>query len=180
MKTYYKPVGGVARVVLCRPSDDMEIAFDEEGCTAVFNCEGVGVTLLDDRSSFEECASPQAGAVSVVHTLTLVASRNAAAPWLAPDFIMRATHEGLVADITLNDGRRLLCGCSEALGSEQPLRLVSLRSDSCCRLSQTPALELTLRSEDTAFACENRVLCENRESAENSNVWEIRDNISPF
>lgn len=174
MNIYYKPVGGVARVVLYRPTDDMETAFGADCCTAVFNCEGIDVTLLDDRSSFEECAAPQAGAVSVVHTLTLVASRNEAAQWLAPDFIMRATHEGLVADITLNDGRRLLCGCSEALGSEQPLRLVSLRSDSCCRLSQTPALVLTLRSEDTAFACENR------ESAENSNVWEIRDNISPF
>ena len=150
----YKPAGGVARAVLYSPQGDMEIDFGEERCSAVFDCEGADVVLLDDRSSFEEVTASDAGAVSVVHTLALVASRNDAAQWLAPDFMLRAAHEGLIADLTLNDGRRLLAGCSAALGKEQPLRLVSLQSTSQHRLSQTPAVTLTLRSEDTAFACQ--------------------------
>ena len=149
-----KPVGGVARAVLYRPDDDMEIAFGDGECYAVFNCEGTEVVLLDDHSSFEERIVPDAGAVSVVHTLTLVAARGDAATWLAPGFAERATHEGVIADLTLNDGRRLVVGCSEALGTEQPLRLASLFCDSGLRLTQTPTVTLTLRSEDTAFACQ--------------------------
>ena len=149
-----KPVGGVAMAVLYRPDDDMEIAFGDGECYAVFNCEGVEVVLLDDSSSFEECIAPDAGAVSVVHTLTLVAARGDAVAWTAPGFAERVTHEGVIADLTLNDGRRMVVGCSEALGTEQPLRLASLRCDSGLRLTQTPTVTLTLRSEDTAFACQ--------------------------
>ena len=63
----YKPAGGVARAVLYSPQGDMEIDFGEERCSAVFDCEGADVVLLDDRSSFEEVAASDAGAVSVVH-----------------------------------------------------------------------------------------------------------------
>lgn len=148
----YKPVGGVARAVLYAPGDATGVVFDDGHCTAAFECEGVEVALLDDMSSFEECAASDAGAVSVVHTLTLVARRNDAEAWLTPDFAERAAHEGFVADIVLNDGRRLLGGCSETFGTEQPLCLVSLKSASHCRLSQTPTVTLTLRGEDGELA----------------------------
>ena len=149
--TDYKPVGGVARAVLYRP-EACNAAFVDGVCTASFDGGGVEVALIDECSSFEEVAACDSGRISVVHTLSLVASRNDADLWLAPQFVADAVRRGVVADLTLNDGRRLIAGFSADFADEQPLRLLSLRSASGERLAQTPTVTLTLRSEDTAGA----------------------------
>ncbi len=150
----YKPVGGVARAVLYPAGEDMDFRFADGVCTADFGCKPLEVPLIDDRSSFEELFDNSSGPVSVTHTLTLVAERGAAERWLSPEFAACVSRQGVVADVTLNDGRRLLVGCSERMERDFPLRFVSLRSDSGKKLSDTPTLTLTLRSTDTDAAAE--------------------------
>lgn len=150
--TNYKPVGGVARVALYPTGGDMEFRFADGACTAKFDCEPVAVPLMDDRSSFEELFDNSSGPVAVTHTLTLVAERGEAERWLSAEFADCVLRQGVIADVTLNDGRRLLVGCSERMEQDFPLRFVSLRSDSGKRLSDTPTLTLTLRSTDTVAA----------------------------
>ena len=150
--TAYKPVGGVARVALYPTYGDLRLSFADGVCEAEFYCKSAEVPLIDDRSSFEELLSNSSGPISVTHTLTLVAERNAAAQWLSAEFADALSRQGVIADVTLNDGRRLIVGCSERMERDFPLRFVSLRSDSGKRLSDTPTLTLTLRSTDTAPA----------------------------
>lgn len=145
----YKPVGGVARAALYPARGDVELRFASGVCEVRFCCEPAEVPLIDDRSSFEELLDNSSGPVSVTHTLTLVAERGAAERWLSWDFADDVSRQGVIADITLNDGRRLIVGCSERMERDYPLRFVSLRSDSGKRLSDTPTLTLTLRSIDT-------------------------------
>jgi len=147
--TAYKPVGGVARAALYPTYGDIELRFEGGACTVKFNCEPVAVPLIDDRSSFGELLDNSSGPISVTHTLTLVAELGAAARWLSSEFAADMSQEGVIADVTLNDGRRLIVGCSERMKRDFPLRFVSLRSDSGKRLSDTPTLTLTLRSTDT-------------------------------
>ncbi len=151
-RTGYKPAGGVERVVLHPASSAAEVSFAGGCCRCTFADGGVEVPLCDDRSRFEEELLCQSPPPSVRHRLTLVAERARAAAWADADFIARAVHEGVVAEIVLSDSRTLVCGVSEHLGAEQPMRPVALLSDSGVRLSQGPTLTLTLESEDTAFA----------------------------
>lgn len=144
----YKPVGGIAAVRLYAPGDVGSASFGSNGCYVVFSGTADEVPLLDDRSGFEELCSGSPGPVSVRHTLTLVSDRNMAGEWFSGDFLSRALSEGFVAYIRLNDGRTLLGGYSERLGGEQPLRLVSLHSQSGAGLSDSPTLTLVLASED--------------------------------
>lgn len=148
----YKPVGGVARVALYPAGGDMDFRFADGVCTADFGCKPSVVPLIDDRSSFEELFDSSSGPVSVTHTLTLVAERGAAEHWLSAKFAADVLRQGFIADITLNDGRRLLVGCSERMERDFPLRFVSLRSESGKKPSDTPTLTLTLRSTDAEAA----------------------------
>ena len=142
--TAYKPVGGVARVALYPTYGDIGLRFAGGVCEATFDCEPVEVPLTDDRSSFEELLDNSSG--------PLVAERGEASQWLSAEFADSLSRQGVIADVTLNDGRRLIVGCSERMERDFPLRFVSLHSDSGRRLSDTPTLTLTLRSTDTAPA----------------------------
>lgn len=148
----HKPVGGIAAVRLYAPGDVGSVSFSDDGCRVVFSGTAEEFPLLDDRSSFEELCDGSGGPVSVRHTLTLVSDRNMAGEWLSGEFLSRALLDGFVAYIRLNDGRTLLAGYSDRLGGEQPLRLVSLLSQSGTGLSDSPELTLVLASEDTAPA----------------------------
>ena len=150
--TAYKPVGGVARVALYPTYADFGGRSPGGVCEATFDCEPGEVPLTDDRSSFVELLDNSSGPLSVTHTLTLVAERGEASKGLSAEFADSLSRQGGIADVTLNDGRRLIVGCSERMERDFPLRFVSLHSDSGRRLSDTPTLTLTLRSTDTAPA----------------------------
>lgn len=152
-----KPVGGVAAVELSAVANVRDFEFDDDGSlcrllifaddNAVMRCR-----LIEERSSFVESLSVEGGAVSVLHTLRLVADRNMAERCLEPDFIGELVCGGAVAAVTLADGRRFAVGLSRRFGSEQPLRLRTLKADSGCRAVDEPTLEMVLESADTSFA----------------------------
>lgn len=148
----HKPVGGIAAVRLYAPGDIRGASFGSDGCYVTLAGTADEESLFDDRSVFEEMCDGSRGPVSVRHTLTLVSDRNLSGKWLSEEFLRSALVEGFVAYIRLNDGRTLLGGYSERLGGEQPLRLVSLHSQSGAGLSDTPTLTLVLASEDTSPA----------------------------
>jgi hypothetical protein len=83
-----------------------------------------------------------------------VADREVAKAWLDKDFLDRAYLDGLVAQVLLADGRRLLVGYSALFGDEQPLRLESLISTSGTQLHDKPTVTLRLVSHDTEFSNE--------------------------
>ena len=147
-----KPKGGVARVALHTADAVGSLAVGDEGCRVRFADEPLEVLLTDDRSLFEEQLSVEEGVMSVEHRLTMVADRNHAPQWLETEFLYRATHEGLIAEVVLNDSRRLLVGYSLRLQGEQPLRLQSLTAASGQRPNDTPTLTLTLAATDAEMA----------------------------
>ena len=151
-----KTAGGVAGAELRFAGDWGSASFSDNGsrCSADFRAAPCRVPLVEFRSHFDERTACEGGPVCVEHTLTLVADRRDAAPWLDRDFVRRCAYEGVVAQVTLNDGRTLLAGCSEHLRSEQPLKLVSLQVLSGVLPSDRPVAVLTLRSVDTAAAAE--------------------------
>jgi hypothetical protein len=154
MKTSYKAVGGVEHVALY-PADAVEMAlFSSEGCEVTLDCSPIEVLLVDDSSHYEEEATCREGAALVTHRLHLVADRGAAEQWLEQAFLERAAEEGLVAVVTLCDGRTLLVGYSARFGNEQPLRLDSLTSSSGDGPHDSPRVTLQLRSYDTDFSTE--------------------------
>ena len=153
-----KPAGGVAAVELTAAANVRDVRFDTAGlCSqldladeqAVMQCE-----LLEERSSLVETLSAEGGAVAVNHRLQLVADRNLAHAWLQPEFVAEALRRGVVAVVTLADGRRLLAGASSKFGLEQPLRLKTLKVASGTRALEAPTVELALESSDTAFAAQ--------------------------
>lgn len=155
--SHRKPVGGVRSVVLTATDNVAEALFATGGtlCTslnfadeeALMECE-----LLEESSCFEEELTSESGVVAVAHRLTLVAERNAADGWLAPEFRAESLEGGLCAVVTLNDGRTLLVGYSERFGAKQPLRVVSIRSSSGTRRTDPPTVTLTLENFDTSIA----------------------------
>ncbi|MBQ5753177.1 MAG: hypothetical protein IIV91_03080 [Alistipes sp.] len=149
---YLKPKGGVAHVALHAADAVGSLAVEDDGCRVRFTDVPLEVSLADECSLFEEQLSTDGGVVEVCHRLTLVADRNFAQPWLDDDFLNRATCEGLVAEVTLCDSRRLLVGYSLRLASEQPLRLRSLIAGSGVRANDTPTLTLSLESIDAEMA----------------------------
>ena len=141
----YKPVGGVESVTLY-PANAVE--------SALFSSDGCEVDLLDDLSQYEECAECNDGVACVSHRLSIVADRRDASDWLTIEFLEQVLYEGLVAVVSLCDGRRLLVGYSAQFTTEQPLRLESLTSSSGSRLHDTPTVTLRLVSYDTEFSPE--------------------------
>jgi hypothetical protein len=152
--TSYKAVGGVESVALYPANAVSSVLFSSAGCEVEFSHAAIEIELLDDSSHYEEVAECNDGVACVSHQLSIVADRGKAHEWLTIDFLERASCEGLVADVLLCDGRRLLVGYSLRFGSEQPLRLDSLTSSSGSRLCDTPAATLRLVSYDTEFSAE--------------------------
>lgn len=155
MKAEYKPVGGVESVALY-PTDAVAVAlFSSDGCEITLSSASpVAVELLDDLSHYEEQAERRGGTTKICHRLTLVADREVAAEWCTPEFMERCAIEGIVAIISLCDGRRLLAGYSSQFGDEQPLRIEQLTSSSGERLQDMPTVTLQLVSHDTEFSQE--------------------------
>lgn len=150
----YKPVGGVESATLY-PADAVgEALFSSRGCEVELSGETICVPLLDDGSRYEERAECKRGIHKVSHTLHLVADRDSASEWFAADFLERASTDGVIAIVTLCDGRRLLLGYSAHFGDEQPLRLESLISNSGETLRDIPTATLCLVSHDTEFSPE--------------------------
>lgn len=137
----YKPVGGVVAAVLYPVGALGEIDLIAE-------CEGVGVELLDDGSSYQEQFLSAQGLVSVQHTLTLCAERSKAQAWLDIDFVQRCAAEGVVALVELSSGEQVQVGWSDKFQFEQALRLAELRFKSGSSLDDIPYVELRLVSSD--------------------------------
>ena len=147
-----KPIGGISSCALY-PADAARIsAVTRQGCKVTFNKAPYEFELFDEHSSLSEQMVAENGILKVTHRLTLVADRNLASAWLEAPFTNQAIDKGLVAEVTLTDGRHLLVGWSHRFQAEQPLRLSSLRSDSGTRANETPTLTLTLESRDNTFA----------------------------
>lgn len=150
--SYHKPIGGVEFCELHFADSLASISFEDEECCLEFMDDGIAVTLADDLSSFVERLDCDRGVAKVEHRLRLVAQRNEADEWLDRNFMRRAAHAGIIALLTLNDGRTLAVGVSQHLGTEQPLRLGSLTCDSGVAPADTPRVILELHSTDTALA----------------------------
>ena len=150
----YIAVGGVERVALYPTEAVEEALFSSEGCEVTLAASPIEVELLDDGSHYEEEATNRDGATLVTHRLHLVADRSSAERWLEQDFLERAAVEGVVAVVTLCDGRTLLVGYSAHFGNEQPLLLDSLTSSSGEGAHDSPRVTLQLHSHDTEFSTE--------------------------
>ena len=154
MTSNYKAVGGVERAALY-PADAVATAlFSSEGCEVELSGEPIEVELLEDMSSFEECSDSRSGVTKISHQLNLVADRREAGAWFDEAFVERCSIEGVVAVVSLCDGRRLLVGYSARFGDEQPLRLSSLTFASGSCLHDKPTATLRLVSYDTEFSQE--------------------------
>ncbi len=150
----YKPVGGIESVALY-PADAVARAiFSCEGCEVELSGDAISVPLIDDGSQYEECSEGNNGIQRVAHSLRLTADRECACEWFSPDFVERVAIDGVVAVISLCDGRRLLAGYSVHFGCEQPLRLEKLISNSGESLRDIPTATLHLVSYDTEFSPE--------------------------
>ncbi|MBQ5635677.1 MAG: hypothetical protein IIV10_05145 [Alistipes sp.] len=147
-----KPIGGIAHCALY-PADSVRVkSITTNGCDVLFANQSCEFDLFDEHSSFNEQMLSDKGVLKVVHRLELIADRNLASSWLEIPFTHQAIDKGLVARLTLTDGRKLLVGYSKKFEFERPLRLSSLSFNSGSRANETPTLTLTLTSEDTAFA----------------------------
>lgn len=141
----HKPKGGVERVVLY-PAGGISVIED------VAEVQGVEVELVDDGSSYVELFISKSGLVGVEHTLTLCSQQHNASPWLDAEFIRRAAVEGVVAEVYLASGIKIVVGWSERFATEQALRLKTLHTLSGKRPTDLPRVELTLWSHDTESA----------------------------
>lgn len=151
----YKPVGGVERATLYPANAVVSALFSSDGCEVELSDEfAVEIDLLDDLSQYEECAECNDGVACISHRLSIVADRGEATDWLTTEFLERASHEGLIAVVSLCDSRRLLVGYSARFADEQPLRLESLTSSSGSSLRDAPTVMLRLVSYDTEFSSE--------------------------
>lgn len=155
MSRMYKPVGGVESVTLYPANAVVAALFSSEGCEVTLSMvTPTKIELLDDRSFYEELSECKNGATKVTHTLHLEADRLLASEWLDSTFLERCSTEGMMAIVSLCDGRRILVGYSSQFGNEQPLRLKALTSSSGSRLHDTPTVTLQLVSHDTEFSKE--------------------------
>ena len=148
----YKPVGGVESAALY-PADAVATAlFSSEGCNIKLSGEPIEIPLMEEKSRYEETLSVEHGKSYVAHQLHLVADRNDAGEWLENRFWEQSSFDGLIAVVSLCDGRRLLVGYSAQLGNEHPLQLEALSSTSGNTLHETPSVTLQLISYDTEFS----------------------------
>ena len=141
----YKPLGGIVAAELFT----LDVLRAEGSINAG---SGISVELADYASHYEESLSSESGLVSVAHTLTLVAERQNAAPWMDAEFLRRCAAEGVVAKVWLASGEELTVGCCRRMGLEQALRLESLSCSSGVRPRQRPVAELVLRCRDVTSA----------------------------
>lgn len=118
----------------------------------ILSGSGIGVELTDYASHYEESLSADNGLVSVHHTLTLVAERQNAAPWMEAEFLRRCAAEGVVAKLWLATGEQLTVGCCKRMDLEQALRLRSLTCSTGTRPRQRPCVELVLECCDVTSA----------------------------
>lgn len=152
-----KPAGGVGSVKLAAVSNVAAAAFDDEGAVCTL-CDFADATqvmecrILEDESAFVERLTADSGVFAVRHTLSVVADRNLAEAWLGAPFLEESRCGGFVAQVTLNDGRRLLAGYSKRFGGEQPLRIRSIEVASGRRPAERPTVTLVLENLDTTFA----------------------------
>ena len=154
MSSNYKPVGGVESVALYPVDAVVAALFSSDGCEVTLSATPIEVELVDDLSCYEELSKSKNGIAKITHSLTLVADRATASQWLDTEFLERCSAEGVVAVLSLCDGRRLLVGYSALFGNEQPLRLESLTSTSGSSLRDKPTVTLQLISHDTEFSQE--------------------------
>ncbi len=152
MSPNFKPVGGVESVALYPANAVTAILFSSEGCEVSLSGSSIAVELEDDMSHYEEQLESRHGVIRIHHKLTLISNRDRAAKWLTAEFLEQASIEGVIAVVTLCDGRRLLVGYSSNFGEEQPLRLSSLISSSGSKLRENPTVTLQLVSCDTEFS----------------------------
>ena len=145
----YKPVGGVESAALYPADAVMTALFSSEGCELELSGIPIEISLMEDKSRYEESIKVERGKSYVSHRLHLVADRNHADAWLDNRFLERASFEGLIAIVSLCDGRRLLVGYSAQFGNEHPLQLDALSSTSGSTLHETPSVTLQLISYDT-------------------------------
>ena len=154
MSSNYKPIGGVESVALY-PADAVAVAlFSSNGCEVTLSARPIEVELLDDKSLYEEQSESKNGATKVTHRLHIVADRVVASEWLTEEFLERCSIEGVIAVVSLCDGRRLLAGYSAQFCNEQPMRLEHLTSSSGHKLQDKPTVALQLISHDTEFSQE--------------------------
>lgn len=142
---FYKPVGGVVAAELFFVRDLGPGGTMEAG-------RGMAVELMDDGSSYVEELSARDGQVSVAHTLTLCSDRNLAPLWFDRRFLRLCAAEGVAALVTLATGERITAGLCRRYGSEQALRLRSLRFLSGERPNDSPRVVLTLECRDVTSA----------------------------
>lgn len=149
-----KSIGGVAQAVLHFPTAVRPVDW-QVGATSVkvaFDDAGIAPVLKDYASTFDESLSVERGLVAVSHTLTLVMRRRDSLLWLEAEQIRRLAEQGIVAEVVLSDGRRLLAGWSERFATKQPLKLTSLVSRSGKTPADEPTVTMVLTATDTAFA----------------------------
>ncbi len=152
MRSTYKPIGGVESVALY-PADAVVAAlFSSEGCEVEFSADPIEVVLMEDASTYEEKAQLEHSVATVTHQLSLVAEKNDAERWLTGNFFEQAALDGLIAVVTLCDGRHLLVGYSAKFENEQPLHLTAITSSSGTTPHDTPTITLQLVSHDTDFS----------------------------
>lgn len=124
-----KPIGGVRGVTLRFATEQ--------------NAQVQVVPLVDDSSEYVQMVDCTKCIIGVTHTLTLEAQRCNASPWLSLDFIERATIDGVIATVELNDGRVVDIG-----NSSTPLRVCSIKDASRTSCSHIPTVTLTLKCEN--------------------------------
>lgn len=134
----YKPIGGIAECSL-------------HAADAASQSAAISVELIDSRSTYNQTLKAESGVCTVEHTLKLVACKKDAAAWLDSEFIRRASYEGVVAEVILNDNNSVRVGYSENRLNAQPLRLLSIEVDSGSSAEHIPTVILTLRSTDTSL-----------------------------
>lgn len=132
-----KPIGGIKSCALYAAS-------------AVVS-QPITVELMDDRSTYNQMLCSEKGVCTVNHTLRLVAYKDSATAWLESQFIRRASLQGVVAELVLNDGSSVKVGYSEALHYQQPLRLTKVEIESGSSAEHIPTVVLTLCSQDTSL-----------------------------
>ena len=154
-----KPVGGIGRVILCPAAAVERVDLDGAGrCSAIVlrpGAEPLELPLVEERSCYTEQTVADSGPARVCHRLQVGLSHWQGRALFDARFLACAASDGFVARIGTLDGGWLLAGWSHPLGTEQPLRLETLRYTTGTRRADAPAAELTLVSADgaPALAC---------------------------
>lgn len=155
MSELCKPIGGVVYCVLY-PADAVESAlFSVDGCKLKIKTDWskvIDVEVVNGASLYEEECVIDNGVFKVEHRLSLVVHRRFADALLDPEFLKRASVEGVIAFLYTADGRTLLVGYSQRFADEQPLLLEKVLSSSQHIVEEYPTVTLQFASHDTDFS----------------------------